>query len=276
MKVDAKQLSGIVPVANGGTGASDAATARANIGAAAPTDTVAKATALAGGAAGNLVYQSAAGTTAYVTNGSAGQLLQSNGASAPSFVTFAGGFSNIAVFTSSATWTIPAGVTKCKVTVIGGGGNGGTGGGPSCGSFYSPGGGGGGGGTAIKFLSGLTPGNTINCTVGGVSGNSTITSGTQTISTVTGGGGGNGAALAPGGGGSASGGDINFSGSAGQNSVFGNGATYSRAGSGGSSSLGGGGVAGSGVGGQYGGGGGGGALNNAGGAGSSGVIIIEF
>lgn len=276
MKLDAKQVTGIIPVANGGTGASDAAGARTAIGAAAPTDTVAKATSLAGGAAGNLVYQSATGTTAYVSNGTNGQLLQSNGAGAPSFVTFAGGFSNIAVFTATSAWTIPAGITKCKVTVVGGGGNGGTGGGPSCGSYYSPGGGGGGGGTAIKFLSGLTPGNTLNCTIGGASGNSTLTSGTQTIATITGGGGGNGGALAAGGGGSASGGDINITGSAGQNSVFGNGATYSRSGSGGSSTHGGGGVAGSGVGGQYGGGGGGGNLNSTGGAGTQGVIIIEF
>jgi len=32
-----------------------------------------------------------------------------------------GGFSNLTVFTSSGTWTVPAGITKCKVTVVGGG-----------------------------------------------------------------------------------------------------------------------------------------------------------
>jgi hypothetical protein len=80
-------------------------------------------------------------------------------------------------------------------------------------------GGGGSGSVAIKFLSGLTPANTIAVTVGaggtGVSagtgnpgGNSTIASGTQTITTVTANGGGGGfvtAAISPGGAGGAGG-----------------------------------------------------------------------
>lgn len=41
---------------------------------------------LAGGTAGQVAYQSATDTTAFVS-GSAGQILQSNGASAPTFVT---------------------------------------------------------------------------------------------------------------------------------------------------------------------------------------------
>lgn len=41
---------------------------------------------LAGGTAGQVAYQSAADTTAFVS-GTAGQLLQSNGTSAPTFVT---------------------------------------------------------------------------------------------------------------------------------------------------------------------------------------------
>jgi hypothetical protein len=63
------------------------------------------------------------------------------------------GFSNLAVYTSSGTWTVPSGVTKCKVTVVGAGGGG----------WYSSGGG---GGTAIKLVSGLTPGSGIVVTVG--------------------------------------------------------------------------------------------------------------
>ncbi len=66
-----------------------------------------------------------------------------------------GGFSNMTVFTASGTWTVPSGVTKCKVTVVGGGGGG-----------DNDGGGGGGGGTAIKIVSGLTPGSGITVTVG--------------------------------------------------------------------------------------------------------------
>jgi hypothetical protein len=43
------------------------------------------ATSIDGGAAGNVPYQSATGTTAFVTNGTAGQVLTSNGSSAPSW-----------------------------------------------------------------------------------------------------------------------------------------------------------------------------------------------
>lgn len=46
-----------------------------------------KATAVAGGSTGNILYQSAAGTTAFVTNGTSGQMLKCNGTSAPSWVT---------------------------------------------------------------------------------------------------------------------------------------------------------------------------------------------
>jgi len=48
--------------------------------------TATTATNLAGGSAGTVPYQSAAGTTAMLAAGSSGQLLQSNGASAPSWV----------------------------------------------------------------------------------------------------------------------------------------------------------------------------------------------
>ena len=64
------------------------------------------------------------------------------------------GFSNMQVFTSSGTFTVPAGVTKVKVTVVGGGGGG---------SITTAGGG---GGAAIKIISGLTPGGTVAVTVG--------------------------------------------------------------------------------------------------------------
>jgi hypothetical protein len=42
---------------------------------------------LTGGGAGQIPYQSAANTTAFLAAGTSGQLLQSNGASAPSWVT---------------------------------------------------------------------------------------------------------------------------------------------------------------------------------------------
>jgi len=48
---------------------------------------VGTATNLAGGAASNIVYQSASGTTAFLANGTSGQFLQSNGSSAPTWAT---------------------------------------------------------------------------------------------------------------------------------------------------------------------------------------------
>lgn len=99
------------------------------------------------------------------------------------------------VFLANGTFTIPADTlptTRFKFTIIAGGGSGGAGDASGAG-----GGGGGGGNTAIKYLTGLTPGATILVTVGqggvGVgsaqNGNpgtlSKIESGTQAITTVT-------------------------------------------------------------------------------------------
>jgi hypothetical protein len=69
------------------------------------------------------------------------------------------GLTVMTVFTNNGFFVVPAGITRVRVTVIGGGGGGGAGG-----DYY--GGGGGGGGTAIKTISGLTPGQSINVTVG--------------------------------------------------------------------------------------------------------------
>lgn len=55
------------------------------------TGNAATATSLAGGAASQIPYQSAAGTTAFLANGTAGQVLKSNGASAPSWAGIDGG-----------------------------------------------------------------------------------------------------------------------------------------------------------------------------------------
>jgi hypothetical protein len=78
-------------------------------------------------------------------------------AGAPGF----GGFTNMVVFTTSSFWMVPAGITKCKVTVVGGGGG-------SYQSYdvsgYNPSTGA--GGTAIKIITGLSPGLSITVTVG--------------------------------------------------------------------------------------------------------------
>jgi hypothetical protein len=98
------------------------------------------------------------------------------------------------LFTSSGTFTIP--VTQVEVTIVGSGASGGAG------NTVTPtnGGGGGGGATCTKYLSSLTIGNTLTVTVGaavtgtlgaaGTNGNnSSISSGSQSITTVTAGGG---------------------------------------------------------------------------------------
>jgi hypothetical protein len=198
--------------------------------------------------------------------------------------TYNGTTPNKQVFTGNGTFTIPAGVIAVKAILVGGGGAGG-------GSTASTsGGGGGGGGAALKWLTGLTPGNTIAVTVGaaatGVSNgtgnsgaNSVIASGTQAITTVTAGGGGGGTAVtngSGGAGGTSTNGDVNIQGGDGQNglgSAFG--------GQGGGSILGGGGRGAVGftgnTGGNYGGGGGGSnGATFAGGAGGPGIVIFEW
>ena len=55
-----------------------------------PSGTASLASNLAGGGAGQIVYQSGANTTQFLSAGSSGQLLQSNGSAAPSWTTFTG------------------------------------------------------------------------------------------------------------------------------------------------------------------------------------------
>jgi hypothetical protein len=107
---------------------------------------------------------------------------------------------SIVTYTSTQTITIPTGATKAKIRLTGGAGGGG-----GAKSNESAGGGGGGGAGLEKYLTGLTPGNTLALTIGaagtagsttptsgGAGGNSTLASGTQTITTLTANGGGGG------------------------------------------------------------------------------------
>ena len=66
------------------------------------------------------------------------------------------------VFTSSGTFTVPSGVTAVKVTVVGGGG----GGRGVVANTYKGANGGSAGGVAIKWITGLTSGNTETVTIG--------------------------------------------------------------------------------------------------------------
>ena len=234
----ATSVSGLLPIANGGTNSSATATA------------------------GGIGYGT--GTAhAYSSAGTSGYLLQSNGSSAPSWVVPPGGFSNIAVFTSSGTWSVPAGVTKCKVTVTGGGAG-------------STGFGGNAGATAIKILTLSGSSATITVGAGGAvgndGGNSTFVYGATTI---TGGKGFNG----PNSPSTATNGDINIPGGLGSNTTA---PSNYAGGIGGASYWGGGGSnqlsQGAGIAGQaYGSGGGGGGYNdttNA--AGKQGIVVIEY
>jgi hypothetical protein len=200
-------------------------------------------------------------------------------------------------FTSNGTFTIPAGITALKVTLVGGGGGSGGALGIVCTGGATSGGGG--GGTCISYLTGLTPGGTISVTIGGAGtagaatgtaggagGNSTITSGTQSITTVTAGGGGGSAGttggtsfLAGGASGSATNGTINIPGQKGQTSPM-----NSVGGPGGSSQMGFGGTpdgltaagtAGVGYGAGASGAGEGG-TSRAGAAGTAGIVIFEW
>jgi hypothetical protein len=144
------------------------------------------------------------------------------------------------VFTSSGTFTVPAGVTAVKATVIGAGGGGG---GTASGNSACGGGGGGGGGTSYVYVTGLTAGGTVTVTVGtagtGGSGGAGGAGGTSSFgayaSSTGGGGGGYGTASASpsgGAGGAGSSGSLNLTGGSGGSGL----GSYSLAGPGGGTS----------------------------------------
>jgi hypothetical protein len=256
--------------------------------------------------ANNVLLGNGTSAVQVVAPGTNGNVLTSNGTtwtSAAPASSYVGGRGQ--TFTSNGTFTIPTGITAVKITVVGGGGGGA---GASrislgcCTNVNGGGGGGGGGGSAISFLTGLTPGNTLSVTIGGAGsagssgpgnggsgGNSTVASGTQSITTITANGGSGGSTPAGGSAGSGAGGAGGGSSSGtinmtGQGGITG---TNASGGAGGSSIFGGGGRgvgmtgANAGVaGGAYGGGGSGGATNSAtnvaGGAGAAGVVIFEW
>jgi len=210
----------------------------------------------------------AQGGTGLTSPGTSGNVLTSNGTvwlsqAAAGGVSSAIPTANVQTSGTSATFTIPTGITKMRITVVAGGGTS-----PQSGVS----GGGGGGGTAIKTLTGLTPGNTLTYTVGGSAASSQVASGTQSITTISATGGSAGGANGEGGaGGIGSNGDLNIRGGAGSTCD----PTDSLGGSGGSSYLGGG-AAPRVNGGAYGGGGGSGSSGSGPTTGGAGVIIFEY
>jgi hypothetical protein len=197
------------------------------------------------------------------------------------------GFSTVQVFNSSGSFIVPNGVTTVRATAIGGGGAAG---------YHStmPGGGGGAGGRAVGIVTNLTPGQVVPVTVGAggagsptpATGNPGNTSSFGAFLSGTGGqGGGGGTAVQfamPGGaGGIGVGGQYNFGGSMGSDSIV----VACRGGDGGGPGQGRGasgpqnGFTATG----YGAGGGGGGTTtsgspagSAGGAGAVGIVIVEY
>ena len=176
----------------------------------------------------------------------------------------------------TSTWSVPSGIKKIKVTVVGAGGSGGL---SNTGTPGSGGSGGGAGGVAIEWLNvsatsviqyHIANANTIDTTYFGTYGSPYLSATAGTTGAENG---------SPTAGGTGTGGDLNFSGGRG-----GGGGTISEmGGDGGNSIFGGGGGAGAGSGADNGGaagacgaGGGGGADGGSGGAGAVGCIIIEY
>jgi hypothetical protein len=190
------------------------------------------------------------------------------------------GFTSIAAYAASAIFTVPANVTRAKITVIGGGGAGGS-------DATLPGGGGGAGGQAIVAIDYLVPGTQLPITVGagGVAvagagfgpGGNGGTSSFGTIVSATGGIGG-GAALGAsaytgGNGGQGVGGTIDSGGSWGTDGI----PAGSRGGDGGGPGAGRGATLAPGLpAAGFGGGGGGGAPGYAGANGASGLVVVEY
>jgi len=205
-------------------------------------------------------------------DGTTGQVLLSDGDGSMSWGSAGANPPTVQVFTSSGTWTKPAGCKTIKVIVTAGGGGGD--------SYKYPTGGGGAGGTAIKFID-VSAVSSVSVTVGS-GGGAESSGGSSSFGAYCSSTGGNGAIYLNGGsGGTASGGSINIDG--GDGGVGAN--TGNPAGTGGASIHGGGGAGGlryndeNGYPGRaYGSGGGGAAGNNttrSGGAGKQGIVIVE-
>jgi hypothetical protein len=228
-------VAGTLPVANGGTGA---ATLTAN----------------------NLLVGAGTGAVTGIAAGTSGNVLTSNGTTWASTAAAGGGFANMVAYVAPGTWTLPPGVTKVKVTVVGAG---------AAGSAFPGGNGGGGGGTSVKYMDvtgpvayaagagtnsfGPTPSGTVSATAG-----SGITGGVGSGGTLSikGGDGGQRALQSP---------SVTAEGTGGSSSIGGGGAGYLGPASSGSGSPGG----------NYGGGGGGSATGGST-TGAPGVVIIEY
>ena len=226
------QVTGTLPVANGGTGVTTSTGTGSTVLSTSPTlVTPLLGTPTSGNLSNctNIPVGSASGTLP-VANGGTGDTTYTNGQllignttgntltkatlTAGTGISITNGTGSITVtstiaptgsqvFNSTGTFTVPANVTSVKVTVIGGGGGGGAAFYSGC-TGYAYGGGGGGGGVSIRQVTGLTPGGTVAVTVGnggtgGTTGNggSGSTSSFGASASATGGGGGVAVSVSP-------------------------------------------------------------------------------
>lgn len=121
-------------------------------------------------AQGDILYRGAS-AWARLGAGTAGYFLKTQGAGAnPMWDAAGGGQLQTELFTSSGTWTVPAGVTRARVTVIGGGGGAGN---------TSTGSDGGFGGLAVAIVSGLSGSYTVTVGNGGAGNGATGLSGSS-------------------------------------------------------------------------------------------------
>lgn len=203
------------------------------------------------------------------------------GAVAAPSASAAPGDSTFQTFTSSGTFTVPAGVTSVDVLVVGAGGSGGAG------SSQDPGGGG--GGAMVKYQSGVTVtgGAAISVTVGAASGGSSSFAADSAVTAAGGSAGGDAVGCVQGLGGDGYTGTsftagFNFDPGCNLFGGYGGGSSTSNSITGVALDYGGGGAGGMGYqpgangAGAYGYGGGGGGLSNAGRSGGGGVVIVRW
>ena len=139
---------------------------------------------------GDVIYASAANTPARLGIGTTNQVLSVVGG-IPSWATLSAAGADVQEFTSSGTWTKPAGKSAVYVFAVGAGGGGASGGRGN--SDTGPGGSGGNGGVvACKWLVASTLAGTVSVTIGaGGAGGTAIVAGTTSVDGITGTDGGN-------------------------------------------------------------------------------------
>ena len=139
---------------------------------------------------GDVIYASAANTPARLGIGTTNQVLSVVGG-IPSWATLSAAGADVQEFTSSGTWTKPAGKTAVYVFAVGAGGGGASG---SRGNQVTGAGGAGGNGGVVarKWLVASTLASTVSVTIGaGGAGGTGLTAGTTTVDGITGTDGGN-------------------------------------------------------------------------------------